>query len=226
MYAGQKSTMLQPARDYASGASIYIRSREPRFAPGSRVGGSAVLRTGSFGTVNPSLRIDYKVSDSLSVTASAEYTYANGRYRFRYRKMFSDGTLAWDTTATRRNGQIHALRAELGAYGRIARGRWQAKAYFYDSSRGIPGAIVNNVWKNSQRQWDRNFFAQATMELQPAERYRLAVSVKYAYDYMRYLNPDTTLLYVDNTFRQQEVYVTTTHLVQLLPWWDASVAID
>ncbi len=226
LYAGQKSSLLQPARDYASGASIYIRSLEPRFAEGSRVAGSAVVRTGSFGLINPSLRVDYRLTDSISLTASAEYTYANGRYKFRYRKMFSDGTLAWDTTATRRNGQIHALRAELGAYGHLRRGKWQAKAYFYDSSRGIPGAIVNNVWKNSQRQWDRNFFLQGSLELRPTGRYRFVASAKYAHDYMRYLNPDTTLLYIDNTFRQQEIYLTTTHLLSILPGWEASLAVD
>lgn len=226
LYNGQKSEIFQPARDFASGASIYIRSREPHLPPGKRIGASAVLRTGSFGLINPSARIDWRLSDSISLTASAEYTYANGRYKFRYRKVFSDGTTAWDTTATRRNGDIHALRLEAGAYGRFRTGTWQAKAYFYDSGRGIPGAIVNNVWKNSQRQWDRNFFVQARVESRPSRRYTWMVNAKYANDHMRYLNPDTTLLYIDNSFRQQEFYLSTTHKLTILPRWEASLAVD
>lgn len=226
LYNGQKSSLFQPARDFASGASIYISSREPKFAPDSRVGGTLQLRTGSFGLVNPSARIDYKVNEQLSLTASAEYTYANGRYKFRYRKVFSDGTTAWDTTATRRNGDVHALRLEAGAYGRFRTGTYQAKVYFYDSGRGIPGAIVNNVWKNSQRQWDRNFFVQASAKSLSDRRYAWMVSAKYANDYMRYLNPDTTLLYIDNTFRQQELYLTTTHKLRLTSWWEVSLAAD
>ncbi|MBD5232304.1 MAG: TonB-dependent receptor [Bacteroidales bacterium] len=226
LYNGQKSSLFQPARDFASGASIYISSREPKFAPDARVGGTLQLRTGSFGLVNPSARIDYKVNEQLSLTASAEYTYANGRYKFRYRKVFSDGTTAWDTTATRRNGDVHALRLEAGAYGRFRTGTYQAKVYFYDSGRGIPGAIVNNVWKNSQRQWDRNFFVQASAKSLSDRKYAWMVSAKYANDYMRYLNPDTTLLYIDNTFRQQELYLTTTHKLRLTSWWEVSLAAD
>jgi len=226
LYNGQKSDIFQSARDFASGASIYIRSRSPRFAPNRRLAGSFVLRTGSFGLVNPSARIDFRLTDSISLSASAEYTYANGRYRFRYHKVFSDGTIAWDTTATRRNGDVHALRTELGAYGNFLRGHWHAKAYFYDSSRGIPGAIINNVWKNSQRQWDRNFFIQGSVQRSQSARYSWMVNAKYAHDYMRYLNPDTTLLYLDNVFRQQEVYLSTTHKLRLLPVWEVSVAAD
>lgn len=226
LYEGQKSEIFQPARDYASGASIYIRSREPSFTGEKRVNTAVVMRSGSFGLINPSARVDWKISDRISLTASTEYTYANGRYRFRYHKVFSDGSIAWDTTATRHNGQIHALRLETAAFGKFTKGKWQANAYFYDSSRGIPGAIVNNVWKNSQRQWDRNFFMQGEAQGTPSSRYEWMIHAKYAYDRMRYLNPDTTLLYIDNTFHQQEFYISTTHKLQILPCWEASVAID
>ena len=98
---------------------------------------------------------------------------------------------------------------EAALFGRIDDGKWNLKAYFYDSDKGIPGAIVNNVWKNSQRQWDRNFFAQGTFIKHFSERYRMQINAKYARDYMRYLNPDTTLMYIDNKFWQQEVYLST-----------------
>ncbi len=226
LYNGQKSEIFQPAKDFASGASIYIRSRKPHIPAGRRLAGSVTLRTGSFGLINPSARLDWRISDSISLSASAEYTYADGKYKFRYHKVFSDGTTAWDTTATRRNGDIHALRLEAGAYGQFHGGSWHAKAYFYDSSRGIPGAIVNNVWKNSQRQWDRNFFIQGRIEHHPSSRYMWMVNAKYANDHMRYLNPDTTLLYIDNSFRQQEVYLSTTHKLAILPQWEAAVSAD
>lgn len=226
IYNGQKSDIFQPARDFASGSAIYIASKRPLFPAGKRYATSLVFRTGSFGFVNPSARFDYKLNDSISASLSAEYTYANGRYDFRYRKLFSDGSLAWDTTATRRNGDIHALRLEAGIYGAILRGSWQGKVYFYDSSRGIPGAIVNNVWKNSQRQWDRNFFAQASVNRHQSERYDWMLKAKYARDRMRYLNPDTTLLYLDNHFTQQEVYLSTVHRIHLLHPWSAALAAD
>ena len=193
---------------------------------GTRVNANVTFRTGSFGLVNPSVRMEYRISRNVSMSANAEYTYANGRYKFRYRKVFSDGTLAWDTTATRRNGDIHAFRAEAALFGVLNSGKWMAKAYYYDSERGIPGAIVNNVWKNSQRQWDRNFFTQGTFQKQLTDRYEILAGAKYARDYMHYLNPDTTLMYVNNRFNQDELYFTLSQKYALSRCWEVSLSTD
>lgn len=226
LYNAQKSAIFQPARDFASSGAVYIRSRRPRIAPGRRFAGAVTFRTGSFGLANPSARFDWKVSDNVSLTANAEYTYATGRYRFRYRRVLPSGALAWDTTATRQNGDIHALRLEGGAFGNFSEGSWMAKVYYYDSERGIPGAIVNNVWKNAQRQWDRNFFAQGQIRRQFGRRAELMANAKYARDRMRYLNPDTTLMLIDNTFLQQELYLSATGRYSLTSWWDLAAAAD
>lgn len=226
LYNGQKSRILQPAKDFGSSGSVYISTRRPRFKAGKRLNANVTFRTGSFGLVNPSARVEYRLSDHVSLSANAEYTYANGRYRFRYRKVFSDGSLAWDTTATRRNGDIHAFRAEAALFGAMHSGKWMAKLYYYDSERGIPGAIVNNVWKNSQRQWDRNFFAQGTFQRQLTDRYEILAGAKYARDYMHYLNPDTTLMYVNNRFNQDELYVTLSQKYALSRRWEVSLSTD
>jgi hypothetical protein len=130
----------------------------------------------------------------VSTSVNVEYIYATGKYKFRYRRVLPDGTLAYDTTAIRQNGDIQAIRAEGGLFGSAKKIDWNAKVYFYNSERGIPGAIVNNVWKSSQRQWDRNFFTQASLTAPIHRRYELLAHFKYANDYMRYLNPDTTLM--------------------------------
>ena len=227
MYNGQKSNIFQSAKDFGAAGTIYLRTRQPHFTAGKRTNVKLTMRTGSFGLANPSLLLEQKLSDRVSANVSAEYIYATGRYKFRYHKVFSDGTLAWDTTATRRNGDIHSLRVEAGVFGRIDEGKWNLKAYFYDSDKGIPGAIVNNVWKNSQRQWDCNFFVQGQLQKRLGERYRLQVNAKYARDYMRYLNPDTTLMYIDNKFWQQECYISTAHNYAIISdVWDANLSVD
>ncbi len=226
LYNGQKSNIFQNAKDFGSAGTIYIRTRRPRFTTGKRLNLNATFRTGSFGQVNPSARIEYKLSKTVSMSLSGEMTKANGRYKFRYHKMFSDGTVAWDTTAVRQNGDITAYRAEGALFGRTEKDRWYAKVYYYDSERGIPGAIVNNVWKNSQRQWDRDFFVQGTWERQVTDRYRAMVNFKWAIDKMRYLNPDTTLMYIDNSFTQDEIYVTTAHCYEIMKDWDVDLSVD
>ena len=226
LYNGQKSEIFQSAKDFGSAGTVYITTRRPRFEEGKRYNLRVMMKTGSFGLANPSALWEYKLSQRVSLSANVEYTYATGRYKFRYRKIFSDGTLAWDTTAVRQNGDVYALRAEAGLFGSINGGQWNVKAYFYDSERGIPGAIVNNVWKNAQRQWDRNLFAQGSLRKRFSSRYVMMLNAKYARDYMHYNNPDTTLMYIDNEFWQQEVYVSAANKFSIFQNWDVNLSVD
>ncbi|OAV67273.1 vitamin B12/cobalamin outer membrane transporter [Bacteroidales bacterium Barb6XT] len=226
LYNGQKSEIFQSAKDFGSAGTIYLRTQRPRFAGGKKTNLKAFFRTGSFDLVNPSVLWEQKLSGNIGASFNAEYIYSSGKYKFRYRKVFENGTTAWDTTAVRQNGDIHALRLEGGLNGFLEQGKWNLKTYYYDSERGIPGAIVNNVWKRSQRQWDRNFFAQGSFQKQLFSHDDLLVNLKYAEDRMRYLNPDTTLMYIDNTFRQQEVYVSVADKYSILPQWDVNLSTD
>lgn len=226
LYNGQKSELFATAKDLASAGALYIRTRRPRFSGGKPFNMHVSLRGGSFGLINPSVRLEYRFSESLSGSLGAEYTNADGRYRFRYRRVYPDGSTAWDTTAVRQNGDVEALRVEAALFGRITDGSYMMKGYFYDSDRGIPGAIVNNVWKNSQRQWDRNLFVQGNLRRRLGDRNEMMVNFKYARDYLHYLNPDTTLMYTDNEFWQTEVYASVADMVEILPDWHANLAVD
>lgn len=227
MYNGQRSEIFQSAKDFGSAGTAYIQSRRPRFEGAKRTNVGLTMRTGSFGLANPSFIIEQRVSDRVSASLSGEYTSATGKYSFRYRRLFPNGRVAWDTTAVRQNGDIEALRLEGGLYGTLPRnGSWQMKAYYYDSERGIPGAIVNNVWKNSQRQWDRSFFIQGRMRREVSKLYAWQVNAKYARDFMRYQNPDTTLMLVDNRYWQNEVYVSSANRFTLTPQLSANVSVD
>lgn len=225
LYNGQKSDIFQGAKDFGGSGSIYLTTKRPRFTTGKRTNLNLTFRTGSFGLINPSVRIEQRLSASVSASLNAEYQYATGRYKFRLHKVYPDGSTAWDTTAVRQNGDVHALRLEGAVYGTSSDTHWYAKVYYYDSERGIPGAIVNNVWYTSQRQWDRNLFAQGSWQRRFGA-YETRVSAKYARDYMHYLNPDTTLMRLDNRFYQNEVYLSSANCLTILPGWDADVSVD
>ena len=226
LYNGQKAEIFQSAKDYGSAGTLYIRARRPRFANGETYHLVATMKAGTFGLANPSLLYEQKLTDHLSLSLSAEYLYATGRYHFRYHKLNPDLTVAWDTVGIRQNGDVQAVRAEAGLYGFLPQGKWQVKGYFYDSERGIPQAIVRNVWTCAQRQWDRNAFVQGQIEHSFFDRWDVQLSAKYSNDYMRYLNPDTTRMYIDNQFWQQEVYLSLVNKVQLFSWWDVAVSAD
>lgn len=226
LYNGQKSSIFQSAKDFGTAGSIYIRTKRPRFKEGEQRHLTAQLKAGSFGLINPTVTWEQRLSRTLNLSTSIGYTYADGKYDFRYRRLNTDGTVAYDTTATRQNTDISALRAEASLFGYLPSGTWTAKAYYYDSERGIPGAIVNNVFRNGERQWDRNLFVQGSFENLITNNYHIRINAKYAYDYLRFLRNDAKELYVDNKYHQHEAYLSAANLFRLTPWWDVSLSAD
>lgn len=226
LYNGQRSDIFQSAREFGSAGSIYLTTRRPKFAEGETAHLKAGIKTGSFGTINPSVLFEYKISENLSATFNAEWINASGEYKFRYRRVTPSGEVAYDTTAVRENGDIDAVRFEGGLQGYLPRGKWKAYLYHYSSERGIPGAIVNNVWRRGERLWDRNSFAQGMFEYDITQKLSTKVNVKYAFDYTRYVNNDDKLIHVDNIYKQREAYVSWANKYTILKNWDVSVAYD
>lgn len=220
LYNGQKSNILQPAKDYSSAASIYLTSLKPRFAEGEQRHVKATIKTGSFGLFNPSILWQEKVSRRVGASLSAEWVNANGQYKFRYQKQ-----KGYDTTAIRKNSDINAIRLEGALHGVLNGGEWNGKAYFYNSERGLPGFVVNNVFGHIDRQWDRNFFVQSSWRKDLSPRYTLLLNGKYAYDYTHYLAPDT-VRYVDNRYHQQEAYFSAANQFVLTNWWHLGLSGD
>lgn len=226
LYNGQKSDIFQSAKDYASSSAIYITTRTPRFRHDERYHLTVQMKTGSFGLVNPSVLWEQKLTDRLYLTANAEYMNANGRYKFRYRRLQLNGDVAYDTTAVRQNGDVEALRAEMGLYGFVVGGKWNLNGYFYTSERGIPGAIVNNVFRHGERQWDKSAFGQGSFTKRFSDFYEMRINGKFAWDYSNFLRNDPKELYLDNHYYQKEAYLSVANLFTLTDWWSVAASVD
>lgn len=227
MYNGQKSDIFQPAKDYASASAIYMTTRTPKFTASKRNNFNISIKGGSFATINPSFLWEHKINENISSSFSTEFLYTSGQYPFSYAK--KNG---YDTTEIRKNGDVRMLRAEATLLGKIKSGEWKAKVYYYNSERGYPGASVREEpgkFKHQDRQWDDNLFIQGTLHKNFASWYSLLVNGKYAYDYLHYRsdpNLDVTTMYVDNHYRQQEIYASAAHLFSVFPWWSMSLSND
>lgn len=227
MYNGQKSAIFQSAKDYASASAIYMTTRKPQFKKGKRYNLNLGLKGGSFKTINPSVLWEQKFSKSIRSSVSAEYMYTSGEYPFSYAK--KNG---YDTTEIRKNGDVRYLRTEAALFGDIDRGEWQAKAYWYNSERGYPGASVREepgVFKNADRQWDNNFFLQGSVRKMLASWYSFKFNAKYANDFLHYLsdpNLDISTMYIDNTYKQQELYGSFINIFNVASWANIAVATD
>jgi outer membrane cobalamin receptor len=226
LYNGQKSNVFQSARDFGSAGTIYLQTRAPKFEEGKTSNFRASLRAGSFDFLNPAVLMEQKISDDLSVSFNGEWTNASGRYKFRYRRLDVLGDVAYDTTAIRKNGDINATRLEASLDGRLPRGKWKIHAYNYNSERGVPGAIVNNVWRNGERLWDVNSFLQGFLEIDVSTRHSTRLSAKYAVDKTHYVNNDYRLVAIDNTYKQKEIYLSSANVYNLMENWDIAASYD
>mgnify|MGYP000462416405 CR=1 FL=1 len=121
---------------------------------------------------------------------------------------------------------IDALRIDAGLYGLFGKGKWNVFAYHYTSERGIPGAIVNNVWKRSERLWDRNSFLQGSLEWHVWRGLSMKFNTKYASDYTHYMNNNTDIKLTDNIYKQRECYFSWANKYAITADWDVSVAYD
>jgi outer membrane cobalamin receptor len=227
MYNGQKSAVLQPAKDFGSAGSVYLQTRVPVFAPGKRNNVRATFKGGSFDLLNPALLWENRLNDNLSVQVSTEYMQTSGRYKFSYRK-----TGGYDTTEVRKNGDVQALRIESGLFGKVDEGEWKVKLYFYNSGRGYPGASVREKpgeYSHQDRQWDSNVFLQSSFRKAFGETCSLLLSGKYAYDYLHYLSDpriDVSTMYIENRYRQQEAYFSSAGRFDILPVLSTGISVD
>lgn len=235
--AGHSGFMLQTARECAAAGSVNMITALPEFSDRRKTACRLRLKAGSFGTVAPALTFDCKVSPGTTFRANAEFTSADGCYKFHSSRYFRqpDGTLAgYDTVMTRLNGDLSAIRAEAVMIGGEV-SRWKAHAYYYDSERGLPGPVVRTADMlpgYGDRQSDRDFFVQGSWErpFSGSFRKKLSVKGKYAHNYTRYRtdpekNPQS--MPVDVTYRQNTAYVSLAGAVQPSSGiWSAGLSTD
>jgi outer membrane cobalamin receptor len=227
LYNGQKSAIFQPAKDFGSAGSVYMQTRVPVFNPEQKNNFKATFKSGSFDLLNPSMLWESKLNDQLSAQFSAEYMQTSGKYKFSYKKIGG-----YDTTEVRKNGDVYALRLESSLFGKVNEGEWKTKLYFYNSKRGYPGAYVREKpgeFTHQDRQWDSNVFLQSSFKKKLNNNYSMLLSGKYAYDYLHYLSDprvDVTTMYIENRYKQHELYLSSANQFSILPVLNANISVD
>lgn len=192
LYNANRNERLQSASEYASAATVYLQTRRP-----DSTAFNVEYGAGSFGLQK--LKAYFSFQNILFV--DAEYQRTDGGYPFRFQ------SASEDTVGKRRNSDISFYRLEAAGFYK----GFTAHAYFYSSERGLPGPVVRRLsdqWDSTDRQWDRNFFLQSTYR-HTWDRFALKTNLKYAYDWLRYLQDPSTnaaAMHCDNHYRQQDLY--------------------
>ncbi len=223
LYNAHNPELLQPAKAIFASSALYLQSSRPQFSDAENTKLRAAFKTGAFGLVNPSLLWQQKLSAATSLTVNTEFITAHGRYRF-YKK---EG--AFDTTAIRQNADITAWRTEAGLFKKLqSSGEAFIKAYYYQSNRGLPGAVVENRFYNPQRLWDRNAFVHGSYKNKLNNKYSLLLNLKYTNDYTKYKDPSyvTDKGPLENNYTQQEWYASMAQKYIVTKQWELGLSTD
>ncbi len=223
LYNAQKADVLQGANEYASGASVYMKSRKPVFK-GKDFNLKTRLKAGSFKSVSPSLRYERKTG-SLTMSLDGTVLYSKGDYRFKIKNRLED------TTSRRYNDDIRAARAEAGLWASPSGGELQVHLYGYTSERGLPGPVIRRLsdqFSSRDRQWDRNLFAQASFR-KDAGKTSFMFSGKASHDYLRYLSDpglNPAAVYVRNVYREGSLFASSSFAWHPMGWVSFNLALD
>mgnify|MGYP005876692369 CR=1 FL=1 len=224
---GQSDNIFQPARFFASAGILNIQTLTPQFEDGKRTNISASFKTGSWGLVNPSLLLEQRISRKWTVSANGEWMSSDGHYPYTLYYGNEEGDLS--SREKRKNTDVQTFRAEAGLYGNFSdKEQWRLKAYYFQSSRGLPNATTFYYTHSSQRLWDKNTFIQSQYKKEFNRQWVFQTSAKWNWSYQRYLDPDYkgSTGEIENSYYQQEYYLSGAVLYRLLNNLSFSLSSD
>lgn len=189
--------------DYAQNA-VSFKTARPEFGE-LPVAGKVKFYVGSFGTYLPSARLDFRLSDKVSLSANAAGVISKGDFSY------GDGLF-------RTNNDLEQYRGGVDLWGLMDDGDYHVKAYYSQAERGTPGAIS---WPSDDRQADKNAFVQGYVRKSFGKLYTLRVSAKGSYDDIYYSSS-----WGDSNYGQTELQLNTAHGFRVADWCNLSVAAD
>ena len=189
--------------DYAQN-SLSFNTAKPVFKSGN-FAGNVKFRGGSFGTYEPSARLDFRLSDRISLSAMSSGTLSKGNFPY-------------DGDVRRENNDIRQIHAGVDVWGIMDHGKWHTKAYYNGSGRGTPGSID---WPSTDRQEDRNVFVQGVLQNSFSYLYSMNVSAKAGYDDLNYFSE-----WGDSRYQATDLQLNTSHIFNITSWMEVSVAAD
>lgn len=219
---GDNDDIFLPARTVASAASIRLQSQVPDLNNNSsRL--SVTLKGGSFGMINPFLRYDQRLGQKTTMSLTGDFMRADNLYPFT----LVNGK--YISEERRNNNYIETWRGEWNLYARPGkRSILNAKLYYYDSFRELPGQVVlyNNV--SNEELSDRNFFTQFHYRTYWSNGLSLQLNGKFNWAYSHY--HDEAAEYprgvLDNIYYQREYYGSAALLYVPQERWALAYAAD
>jgi outer membrane cobalamin receptor len=198
-------TMLQPARGYASAAMLSINTLS--FSPEAlqRNRWQVGMKAGSFGLWQPAAGANWVLPKHLAIGVNAEGVFSKGNYPY----YIDNGSASLNTK--RENAGVHSFQGEMNLLKQFAdSATWQVKLSAYNSSRGLPGAVIFYNERSVQHLWNSDYAVQSRYrKFFNNNRTGLLVSAKASRSYTKYIDPDylNNTGGLDNRYTQYEYYL-------------------
>lgn len=179
---GQSDNIFQAARLMASSTSLSVTSSVPDFTF-QNTKASLTMRIGSFGTYNPSLEFQQKLSKQWSLGINGDYLSSEGNYPFTLKN--SNDT----SEKIRKNSDVESYRANINIYGNLGKaGNLLIKSNYYDSERGLPGSVILYNDDAYERLWDETASAAIKYDNNLGDQWKILTQYQYNYAYNKYYN--------------------------------------
>ncbi len=201
---GDNSDIFVPAKSAAQAATISISTLSLPGLHDKTLHLTAQMRFGSFGTYNPYIRIGKTLSPHFSFSAIGEFTHAKNNYPFTLK----NGILT--TRERRNNSMMNSGHAELNTGWRINEAsNLDAKLYYYDNDRELPGKVVLYNPESNEHLRERNFFGQLSYKNLSLQKVAFQALAKFNWDCSNYR--DISGIYpggiLNEIYYQREAYV-------------------
>ena len=206
---GHDDNLLQSARLFASAGVLNIETEKPQFEKGRKHLTQVQFRGGSFGYLTPALRHWQQLGERTQLSIDGNYLKADGTYPYTLK----NGNLM--TEEKRTNSDIESVQGEANLFHTFKdMSEWNTKVYYYQSERGLPGAVILYNSESDERLWDKNIFVQSKYKKVFSPKWTMQALGKYNYSRSKY--EDSGVQYVGgkqtDINRQQEYYVSASAL--------------
>jgi len=222
LYNAQPDDILNTARAYASASVIAIKTIQPNLTVKKPYQIIAGMNAGSFGLINPYLQWEQRISNTWSFVINSYLENANGHYKF---KNNNDGS---DTLQTRTNTDVSDQQVDGALYwAKNDSNKFNLHINYYNSDRGLPGAVIDYNPYSDERLWNKNIFLQSGYEHTWDNGLQLLLNTKLSQENTHYLDKDAPGgLIIDDRYNQREFYQSAALAYHLTSNWEASYATD
>ncbi len=204
---GQQDLPMLSARAAAAGNILNMETLQPRFMPGQHTHLRVGMEGGSFGLLSPSIYIERKLGERLSMSLFGNYLHSNGNYPFTlyYTTSHNDSC----SVERREHSAVWLATGDFNLFFRIAPNRsLTTKVHYVQGYHELPGPVVFYAKRGAEDTKEKLFFAQARYrEYHRLLSFQLIGKYQFSNDLYEDFQAMTASRYLKSEYSQQEGYL-------------------